>query len=149
YQWLFQGHIVRDLLVGAGQGTESARSLYEVTHAPVTNLVSPVGIGLLNLFFALTTAGRIFLALCVLSFAYAFAYLVRSVQQRPTAIEFLGFPWAFGYFMYKGYDSYLFSLALAFVAIGWLHRSTVLSPALRLRSCPSRANLVILTLLGT
>lgn len=125
YHWMFQGYIVKALALGGPSAAEPASSIYRFAGTPVPDTVTPVGIALLSVWMPLGLAGRVFLALCVLAFAYGFAYLVRSVQQRPTVVEYLGFVWAFGYFMYKGYDSYLFSLAVAFVAIGKLHQSTL------------------------
>ena len=44
---------------------------------------------------------------------------VRCLQRRPTVVEFTGFLWVFGYFLERGYVSYLFGLPIAFVAMGW------------------------------
>jgi hypothetical protein len=55
----------------------------------------------------------------------------------------LGFPVVFGYFMYKGYDSYLLSLALAFFAVGTLHRVTCGGTAR-----PARRDIALLAGLG-
>lgn len=143
YHWVFQGHVTRTLLFGGPEGAGSVDSIYRLSGAPIPDSVTPFGIAMLNLWFPALVAGRVFLALCVLLFAYGWAYMVRSVQQRPTVIEFLGFPWAFGYFMYKGYDSYLVSLAVAFLALGILHRSTVQGAR-----APSRVSLITLILLG-
>jgi hypothetical protein len=143
YHWVFQGHILKALLSNSVQGTEAVRSLYELKGTPTPNLAAPVIIGLLSVWLPELVAGRIFLILCALLFAFAFAYLVRSAQRRPTAIEFLGFAWAFGDFMYKGYHSYLFAVALALLAIGKTHRVFVHSS-----SGPKRTDLATLIALG-
>ncbi len=124
YHWVFVGHLVPLLLPGARGTAPAVNSLYGLTLLPIPNLGAPVLIALLSLVLPVGVAGRVFLTLCVLAFAYGFAFLVRAIQARPTALELLGFPVAFGYFMYKGYDSYLLSLALAFFAVGTLHRVT-------------------------
>ena len=80
---------------------------------------------------------------CVLSLVGAFGYLVRSVQKRPTAAEFLAIPWALGYFTYAGYMSYVASLAVAFVGIGLLQRGTK-----NARREPSIRTIVILSLIA-
>jgi hypothetical protein len=64
----------------------------------------------------------------VLGFAAAYGFLVRTLQQRPTWVEYTGFLWALGFFLYKGYLSYLVGLALVFVLIGMLHRPTPVRP---------------------
>jgi hypothetical protein len=143
YHWVFQGHITRLLLFGGSDATGSVDLAYRLSATPVPDSAAPLGIAVLNLWLPSLAAGRVFLALAIVAFAAGFAYLVRSVQQRATAIEFLGFPWAFGYFLYKGYDSYLVSLAVAFIAIGILHRSTAQGTRL-----PGRTNLLALTVLG-
>src|SRR5204863_466841 len=100
YHWLFQAHVLKALLVGGAPSVEPVSVLYGFNWTPVPNLAAPISIALLHLLLPLSVAGRVFLALCVLLFAYGFAYLVRSIQRQPTAIEFLGLLWAFGYFMY-------------------------------------------------
>jgi hypothetical protein len=125
YHWVFVGHLVPLLLPGAQGGGPAVNQLYGLTWLPIPNLGEPVLIALLGLVLPADVAGRVFLTLCVLAFAYGFASLVRAVQGRRTAIELLGFPVAFGYFMYKGYDSYLLSLAIAFFAVSTLHRVTL------------------------
>ena len=84
------------------------------------NLAAPVLIGLLNTVLPIEAAGQVFLVVTVLGFACAFGYLVRTIQQRPTAVEFLGFPWAMGFFLYKGYLSYAFGIAGMFVLVAML-----------------------------
>jgi hypothetical protein len=61
--------------------------------------------------------------LVVVGFAGAVGFLARTLQRRPTWVELAGFPWAFGFFLAKGYLSYLIGLALAFVLVGLLHRT--------------------------
>jgi hypothetical protein len=119
-QWVFQGHLFA-LLVRGGD-TEVAGQLYELVWGPIPNLAAVVGIGLLSLWLGPDLAGRVFSIASVLLFAHAFAFLMRSVQRRRTAVEILGFPWALGYFLYSGFLSYLFSLPVAFYAVGKLHR---------------------------
>ncbi|MCU1660372.1 MAG: hypothetical protein JWR58_437 [Pseudonocardia sp.] len=125
YQWLFQGHVVSVLLFGADTASGGVSSLYFLSAVPVPNLAAPIAIGLLDTFLPTETAGRLFVVVTVLAFAVSFGYLVRAIQRRPTAIEYTGFLWAPGFFLYKGYLSYLFGLALAFVLIGLLHRAVV------------------------
>jgi len=143
YQWLLQGHLVAGLLSGRSTDGQPLSTLYGLRPVPVPNLATPLGIGLLNLLIPIEKAGKLYLTLGVLGFVSSFGYLVRSVQQRPTAMEFTGFIWAFGFFLYKGYTSYLFALPIAFVIIALLHRSIVNSIA-----GPSRATLVGVTGLG-
>ena len=123
YLWLFQGHVVGTLLFGAA-GTPGLGQAYALSPVPVPNLAAPVAIGLLNAWLPVETAGRVVVALTVVGFAAGFAFLARTVQGRPTWVEFAGVPWAFGFFLAKGYLSYLDGLALAFVVVALLHRAT-------------------------
>jgi hypothetical protein len=143
YQWLYQGHVVSVLLFGTGAGTGVTAGTYLLSPVPVPNLAAPVLIGLLNVMLPIEAAGAVFLVLTVLGFAVAFGYLVRTLQRRSTAVEFLGFPWAMGFFLYKGYLSFEFGVAGMFVLIAVLHRSTR-----RPRSGPGTATLVAVTGLG-
>jgi hypothetical protein len=142
YQWLFQGHVVSDLLFGTdGDSTGIARA-YSLEPVPVPNLAAPVGIGVLDAFLPIEAAGQLFVVLTVLGFAGSFGYLVRTLQGRHTAIEYLGFLWVPGFYLYKGYLSFLVGLALVFVLVAVLHRA-VAAP-----SGPDRRSLVLLGALG-
>ena len=124
YQWLFQGHVVAVLLFGADPGSSAIADAYSLSPVPVPNLAAPVVIGLLDTVLPTEVAGQVFIVVTVLGFACAFGHLVRTIQQRPTAVEFLGFPWAMGFFLYKGYLSYAFGLAVMFLLVAMLHRLT-------------------------
>jgi hypothetical protein len=137
YQWLFQGHVVSDLLFGADPGFAGVYSLDPV---PVPNLAAPLGIGALNALLPIEAAGQLFVVLTVLGFVGSFGHLVRTLQGRPTAIEYVGFLWAPGFYLYKGYLSFLVGLALMFVLVAALHR------AVADRSGPGRASLLLLLL---
>ncbi len=143
YNWVYQGRIVADLLHAGPDAYASAHRYYELSRTPTPNIAAPVGTGLLTMVMSSDAAGRVFLAVCVLLFAGGYAYLVRTMQGRPTVIELFGFPWAAGYFYYKGYESYLFSLPFAFIAIARLHRAYARRPA-----GPTVTELAGLALLG-
>lgn len=138
-EWVLQGRIVHDLWTGATSGGIATSQLYGLVAAPVPNLAAPVGIALLSFLMPIEAAGRAFLVIGVLGFSFGFGYLVRCFQGRPTVMEFTGFLWAFGYFLERGYVSYLFGLPIAFVAIGLVHRQTT-RPG-------GRARLVVLVVL--
>jgi hypothetical protein len=147
YQWLYQGHVVSVLLFGTatdtGAGAGVSAGTYILSPVPVPNLAAPVLIGLLNVMLPIEAAGTVFLVLTALGFALAFAHLARTLQRRPTAVEFLGFPWAMGFFLYKGYLSFEFGVAAMFVLVAVLHRAVR-----RPRSGPWIASLVAVTGLG-
>jgi hypothetical protein len=142
YQWLFQGHVVSDLLFGTDGDSAAFGRAYSLDPVPVPNLAAPVGIGALDVILPIEAAGQLFLVLTVLGFAASFGYLVRTLQGRPTAIEYLGFLWAPGFYLYKGYLSFLVGLALVFVLVAVLHH-LVADP-----SGPDRRSLVVLGVLG-
>ena len=121
-EWLLQGQIVHDLWVGATVDGEPVAQLYALRPVPVPNLAAPAGIALLSFVFPIEVAGRVFLVLGVLGFAAGYAFLVRRWQGRATALELTGVVFAFGYFLQRGYVSYLFALPIAFVGIGIMHR---------------------------
>jgi hypothetical protein len=122
HHWIFQGRIVADLLFSHPDSRASVSSIFSLRRTPIPNSASPVAIGLFSTFLDPEVAGRVFAGVAALSFAYGYASLSRAVQRRATAFEFLGLPWAFGYFLYKGYVSYLFSLSIAFFALSYLCR---------------------------
>ena len=96
YQWLYQGHVVSVLLFGTDPGPGVDTGSYTLSAVPVPNLAAPVLIGLLNTVLPIEAAGRVFVVLSTLGFAVAFGHLVRTLQGRPTAVEFRGFPWPWG-----------------------------------------------------
>ncbi len=142
FHWLYAGHLVTGLIFGVQHGPPVAAA-YTLLPVPVPNLAAPLGIGLLGGVFPRELSGSLFLALCVLAAAWGFGFLVRTVQGRPSAAEWLGWPWAYGYFLAKGYLSYLLGVGLVCFAIAVLHRST--AGATR---APSRRALGLLALLG-
>jgi hypothetical protein len=146
YQWLYQGHVVSALLFGTD--APDITGDYELTPVPVPNLAAPVLIGLLNTVLSIEVAGTVFLTVTALGFAAAFGYLVRTIQRRPTTAEFLGFPWAMGFFLYKGYLSYEFAIAGMFVLVAVLHRFVGRSSAGRGRTLPLVAGLGVLLYLS-
>lgn len=121
-EWVLQGDIITSLLTGGTTNGLPTSQLYSLLLIPVPNLTAPVGIALLHLVLPIEAAGRAFLAGGVLAFSWSYAFLVRRLQGRPTPIEYTGVIWAFGYFLYLGYVSFLFALPLAFVGIGLLAR---------------------------
>ncbi len=121
-EWLLQGQIVRDLWTGAVSNGSPVTQLYAMLPVPVPNLAAPVGIALLACVLPIAVAGPVFLVLGVLGFGYGYGFLVRRLQHGPTVLEFTGFIWAFGYFLERGYVSYLFGLPIAFVGIGLTHQ---------------------------
>ncbi len=122
YHWLFEGKLLSTLLVGSAAERQAVRSSFTMVPLPVPNLAAPLGIALLSASMPVLVAGRVFAAAAVLLFGLGFARLVRSVQGRPSIAELMGFPWALGYFLYKGYLSYLFCLGVVFLGIAALHR---------------------------
>jgi hypothetical protein len=131
-EWVLQGQIVHDLWTGGSSNAVPVAQLYALLPVPVPNLAAPVSIALLAFVMPIAVAGRIFLVLGVLGFGYGYGFLVRRLQGQPTVLEFTGFLWAFGYFLERGYVSYLFGLPIAFVGIGVAHQ-IVHRPAARSR----------------
>jgi hypothetical protein len=119
-EWLLQGRIVHDILTGGTAGGQSVTDVYALLPVPVPNLAAPGGIALLNMVLPIQTAGRVFLVIGCLGFVAGYAFLVRRLQGRPTVLEYTGPQWVLGYFLYRGYVSYLFGLPLAFVGIAIL-----------------------------
>jgi hypothetical protein len=121
-EWVLQGQIVHDLWAGADSNGIAVAQLYAMLPVPVPNLAAPVGIALLAFVVPIAVAGRVFLVVGVLGFGYGYGFLVRRLQGRATMLEFTGFLWVFGYFLERGYVSYLFGLPIAFVGIGLAHQ---------------------------
>ena len=122
YHWLFEGQLLSRIAFGSVPERAAISEAYSLASTPVPNQLASVVLAALCGIAPPLTAGRIFLVLVILLFAASFAFLVRSVQERPTVVELLGVPWAVGYFFYKGYHSYLVSIGLAFIAIGLMYR---------------------------
>lgn len=125
YQWMYQGHLVSRLLPWGPDDGGSVAATYSLVWGPTPNLGAVLGIGVLATAFPTPIAARVFALLTVLAFGAGFAFLTRSVQGRPTAVEMLGFGWAYGFLAYRGYLSNLLGLALALFALGALHRLTL------------------------
>ncbi len=124
HQWVYQGRLVSDLFVSHPEAKSIVSSVYSVDALPVPNSAAPAGIALFTAWLSPENAAHVFAAICVLAFAFGFAFLTRTVQRKSTVLEFLGVPFATGYFLYKGYVSYLLALAIAFAAIALLHRAS-------------------------
>jgi hypothetical protein len=113
---------VHDLWTGGISDGTPVAQLYAMLPVPVPNLAAPVGIALLAYVVPIAAAGRVFLVLGVLGFGYGYGFLVRRLQGRPTVVELTGFLWAFGYFLERGYVSYLFGLPIAFIGMAVTHQ---------------------------
>ena len=122
YQWVLQGHVLKQLAAPEPEVAEPASSYYALRARPVPNMGATVAVAALDLVLSPSDAGRVFLALAAISFGLGFAVLARTVQGRPTAVELLAFPWAYGFLAYSGYLSCLLSLGLAMLSIAVLHR---------------------------
>lgn len=122
YQWMYQGHLVSRLLPWGPADGGPVAATYSLVWGPTPNLGAAVGIGLLATALPTPIAARVFTLVIVLAFGAAFAFLARAVQGRTTAVEVLGFVWAYGFLAYRGYLSNLLGLALALFALGALHR---------------------------
>ncbi|MCE3554213.1 hypothetical protein LWC33_22515 [Pseudonocardia sp. RS11V-5] len=134
-EWLLQGRIVHEILTGGTVDGQRVTEIYSLLPVPVPNLAAPAGIALLNLVLPIEVAGRVFLLLGCLGFVAGYAFLVRRLQGRPTVLEYTGPIWVLGYFLDRGYVSYLFGLPLAFVGIAALQPVLAGRPLSRRRAC--------------
>jgi hypothetical protein len=146
-EWLLQGRILHEILTGGTAGGQPVGDAYALLPVPVPNLAAPVTIALLDLVLPIEAAGRAFLVLGCLGFTAAYAFLVRRLQGRPTVVEYTGPLWVLGYFLYRGYVSYLFGLPLAFVGVAALRPVLAGRPLSRRRGA-ALAVLGVLTFLA-
>lgn len=146
-EWLLQGRILHEILTGGTVDGQAVADTYSLLPAPVPNLAAPVGIAVLNLVLPIEQAGRAFLVIGCLGFVAGYAFVVRRLQGRPTVLEHTGPIWVLGYFLYRGYVSYLFGLPLAFVGIGLL-QPLLAGRALDRRRAAGLALLGLLTFLA-
>ena len=120
-QWVFQGYLLRRVHEDPG----AVYRYYTLTHAPVPNSAfSTVAWMLSYIIRSPEVVAKVFLGLATVMFVTGAAYLIRSVRRHPTAMEFLPFVWAYGYYVYNGFLSYHFSSGLCLLTIGYLHRVT-------------------------
>jgi len=68
--------------------------------------------------------GKLFFALSTISFVGGTAYLIRSVQGRPTALELLPLVGVYDRYVWDGILNYHMALGLLFLSVGYLHRAT-------------------------
>lgn len=69
-------------------------------------------------------SGKLFFLLSSVVFVGGASYAIRSVQGRPTAIEYLPLAWVYDRYVYDGILNYHLSVGICLLAIGYLHRST-------------------------
>jgi len=117
-EWLLQAQILRRL----NDPALGFAAHYTTLAVPVPNVGSVALIYLLNFVAPIEVAGKLALSCYVIAFSLAVVYFLRAIQARSTALEYLGVLLAYNYFLYMGYVSYLFGLALLIALLGYLWR---------------------------
>jgi hypothetical protein len=113
--------LIRSVIVGdAGP----AGDLVIWTPAPVPNWLGHAIMSVSGIIVGPWLTERVLIALIVFSIPMALRYAVRSISERPTGLEFLALPLAWGLHLHWGFYNFCLSLAMYLCSVGyWLrHR---------------------------
>jgi len=106
--WLYEGKIVRDIILAHG----SAGRFYELCPGPIPNSTFTWWCAFLGGIVSDEVAGKLFLSACVVGLPWAWYYAVRKHSQDSISpVAFLGFPFAFHYYL-LGAQNYSLGLVM-------------------------------------
>ena len=110
--WLYEGKIVRDIIFAHG----SASRYYELCPGPIPNSTFTLFCAFLGGIASDEIGGKLFLSACVIGLPWAWWYAVRKqTQDSLSPVAFLGFPFAFHYYL-LGAQNY----SLGLVMVLWI-----------------------------
>ncbi len=109
YDWLLQSRITWGLLSEEPGVADHYR--LQVEPVPAPNVLVTAVMALLQTVFPMDVAGRVFLSLYAVCFALAYYFCVREVA-GDSPLRFFGLMFAFHFFFFMGFLSYMVGLAL-------------------------------------
>jgi hypothetical protein len=114
-------HLARIHILTRIADTPALQLLYETSWKPVPYLGMDVVVASLSLAMPIYLAGRVFVALCLLTPVAAAALLRRVVWGRVGLMPALGFLLSYNYLIARGFLAYVFGAGLAVMLFaGWL-----------------------------
>lgn len=113
------------------------KTFYQINRGLDPNWMSHLLIGFFLQIFPAWLADKLFQIVYVLTFAYGFRYLIKSINPENTFLSFLFFPFLFSLPFQQGFYNYVLALAFLFWTVGYYinHRNEVQSPIQQLKLC--------------
>jgi hypothetical protein len=111
---LYNSVILRDLLFG---NDPSMHKVFELNHYLVPNLTTHVIMALASFVFPVWIAEKIVLLLFFIGFPYAFRYFLKKSGNQNLMMASLIIPVTFSYFLFMGFYNFLFALLPFFILI--------------------------------
>lgn len=118
-EWLFQANIIRAFL----SGSSALTAHFVLSWFPTPpNVLTSILLASLGFLVPIQIAGKIFLTAYTLLFIFGWRYLFKQTNGKHP-FRWLGLLFAFNYFFFMGFLSYILGLAAMFLATGWLYSS--------------------------
>ena len=95
------------------------QKIYDLRLEPFPNWLSHAGLAALMRIFPPLTAEKILLSLYVIGFPLAFIYFIGAVDPAKKPLGLLSFAFIYNYLFMMGFDNFVFSIPLAFWALGY------------------------------
>jgi len=119
--WTFQTYLLQQMRLAP----EFFNKYYRLSPVPAPNSGFPVLAWLLGLAVpSPSLVAKLCLALSIVGFLCGASFLIRSVQKERSALEFLPFIWAYGWYVHWGLLCFQLSLGLCLLSMGFLQRTT-------------------------
>ena len=93
--------------------------IYDLRLNPFPNWLSHASLAVLMKIFSPLAAEKILLSLYVIGFPLAFIYFVGAVDPAKKALGLFSFAFIYNYMFMMGFDNFVFSIPLAFWALGY------------------------------
>ena len=120
-----------------GHEREFYKEFYQINRGLDPNWMSHLMIGFFLQVFPAWLSDKLFQIVYVVTFAYGFRYLIKSINAENTFLSFLFFPFLFTIPFQQGFYNYVFALALLFWTVGYYIniKNDVQNPLQQLKLC--------------
>lgn len=93
---------------------------FDVLFVLVPNLSFHIIVYLLSYLFPILTSYKIAISMNLILFPLSIFYFIKAIDSKKIIFGFLSFIYIYNYFLFKGYDSFLFSISVFFFFFGYL-----------------------------
>lgn len=140
---LYNANVLQHLLFEPGSALEN---YYRINPYPVPNWTGHLVLMALNAFLPALFAEKLFLALYVLSFGYAFRWLIKVINPDNKLLSYLAFPFMYSILFFVGFYNFSIAIVLMFLTLAfWISHERKDKPRNKPGFVAALAGLMIVT----